>query len=126
MAAPVVAVLAGLAAEWLDFRALRVPLLTMVGLGVLGTSYAVTRGRPGMPEFLVTIGLGGLTWAGAESVYALVHVARGEMFHLDAGGPQAVQAVALIAAHGVILGLPTGLAVAILVHAIGLRRTAPR
>ncbi len=124
LAAPLVALLAGMAAEWLDFRALRVPLLLMVGFGVLGTSYAVTRGRTGPRPFVATVAIGAATWAAAETVYAIIHVAAGERFHAERFGPQWSQAAGLIAAHGLFLGAPTGIAAALMLHARFLRQRA--
>jgi hypothetical protein len=110
--APLVALLGGLAAEWLDFRELRVPLLLMVGFGVLATAYALVgaspAARPGWRPFALATLVGVATWAAVESVYAVIHVARGEQFHADRFGPQWSQAIGLIAAHGVFLGAPTG------------------
>lgn len=120
--APLAALLGGMAAEWLDFRALRVPLLLMVGLGVLATSYALTRGRTGTRPFLSAITAGAATWAAAEAVYAIIHVASGERFHAERFGPQWSQAAGLIAAHGLLLGVPTGIVAALMLHAPPLRR----
>jgi hypothetical protein len=114
LGAPVVAVLAGVAAEWLDFRALRVPLLLMVGFGVLATAYAANGGRRGWRPFVATVLIGAATWAAAQTVYAIIHTASGERFHADRFGPQWSQAIALVAAHGAFLGAPTGVAAAIM------------
>lgn len=122
LAAPLVAVLAGLAAEFLDFRALRVPLLLMVGLGVLGTSYAATQGRPGVREFAIAVAIGAATWAAAESLYVVLHVAAGEAFEAERFGPQWAQALGLIGAHGLFLGVPTGIAAGVLLHLGALAR----
>jgi hypothetical protein len=111
--APAVAVLGGMAAEWLDFRALRVPLLLMVGAGVLATAYAVNGTRRGWRPFAATVLIGAATWAGAQTLYAIIHTASGERFHADSFGPQWSQAIALIAAHGAFLGAPTGAAAAV-------------
>ena len=113
-----------MAAEWLDFRALRVPLLLMVGLGVFGTSSACTRGRTGLRPFIATVAIGAATWAAAEAVYAFIHVAAGERFHAERFGPQWSQAIGLIAAHGLFLGAPTGIAAALMLHVPLLRRRA--
>lgn len=107
--APLVALLAGLSAQWVDFQALRLPLLFMVGFGVLATAYAVLGPRRGWRPFALATLLGVATWAAAETVYAIVHVALGERFHAERFGPQWSQAIGLIAAHGVFLGAPTGL-----------------
>ncbi|MBI5289309.1 MAG: hypothetical protein HY873_10110 [Chloroflexi bacterium] len=106
--APVAALLAGMAAEWLDFRSLRVPLLLMVGFGVLATAVALNGGRRGWPAFLTATGIGFATWAGAEIVYAVIHVATGQPFDAERFGPQWSQAVMLVLAHGLFLGAPTG------------------
>ena len=126
LGAPIVALLAGTAAEWLDFRELRAPLLLMVGLGVLATAYAVNGTRGGWRPLVWTVLIGVATWAGAQGVYAIIHAASGERFHADRFGPQWSQAMALIAAHGVFLGAPTGLAAAILLRVAGLRARALR
>ncbi len=121
LGAPLAALLAGIAAEWLDFRALRVPLLAMVGLGVLATSYAISGTRAGVRPALTALITGVATWAAAETVYVGIHLARGEPFHAERFGPQPAQAVGLIAAHGLFLGAPTGLAAAALLHLPRLR-----
>jgi hypothetical protein len=124
LGAPVVVVLAGVAAEWLDFRALRVPLLLMVGFGVLATAYAANGRRRGWRPFVATVLIGAATWAGAQTVYAIIHTASGERFHADRFGPQWSQAIALVAAHGAFLGAPTGLAAAVLLW-LAARRARP-
>jgi hypothetical protein len=118
LGAPLVAVLGGLSAEWLDFRALRVPLLLMVGFGVLATAYALSGTRTGRRPFATSVLAGAATWAAAEALYCVLHVALGHRFHAGAFGPsQAVQAVGLIATHGLFLGAPTGIAAALMLHA---------
>jgi hypothetical protein len=107
-AAPAAALAAGLAAEWLDFRALRVPLLVMVGFGVVGTAAVATRGVRALRAFAIAVLAGVVTWSVAEAVYCIVHVALGERFEAERFGPQPMQALGLIAAHGVFLGAPTG------------------
>jgi hypothetical protein len=118
--APLVGLLAGIAAEWLDFRELRVPLLLMVGLGVLATAAALTGPRPGTRPgwrmFTVAVASGVATWAGAEAVYTVIHGARGESFHAERFGPQWSQALGLIAAHGLFLGAPTGAAAGLMLQ----------
>jgi hypothetical protein len=126
LGAPLVALLAGMAAEWLDFRELRAPLLLMVGFGVLGTSYAVTRTRTGVRQFVTAVAGGAATWAAAEAVYAVIHVASGERFHAERFGPQWSQAIGLIAAHGAFLGAPTGLTAALMLHAPSFVRRVRR
>jgi hypothetical protein len=189
--APVAAVLAGMAAQWLDFRELRWPLLALVGLGVLATAWALTPGREGAGgrskrrpyttahkvhagavaggrskqrpyaphevhagavaggtqrpyaaptldadgdrvagargeqrpytaggAFLLTVMLGVATWAAAETVYVLLHVALGERFEAERFGPQPAQALGLIAAHALFLGLPTGAVAGAVRHVI--------
>ena len=123
--APLVAILAGMAAEWLDFRALRVPLLLMVGFGVLATATALNRRRRGWPAFLTAIAVGSAAWAGAETVYAIIHVATGQRFDAERFGPQWSQAVILILAHGLFLGAPTGAVVGLLLQWPGLRAKGP-
>ncbi len=123
LGAPLVAVLAGLSAEWLDFRALRMPLLLMVGFGVLATAYVLSGTRAGPRPFATTVLVGAATWAAAEALYCVLHVALGHRFHADVfGSSQPVQAVGLIAAHGLFLGAPTGVAAALMLHAPSWRR----
>jgi len=118
-----VVVLGGMAAEWLDFRALRVPLLMMAGCGVLAAAWALTRGRTGVRPFFQTVAVGAATWAAIETLYVVIHLAAGERFHAERFGAQWSQAIGLIAAHGLFLGVPTGIAVAVVLHAaVRLRR----
>lgn len=117
-------VLCGMAAEWLNFRALRVPLLLLAGCGVLAAAWAITRGRAGVRPFLETVAAGAATWAAIETAYVVIHLAQGERFHADRFGAQWSQAVLLVAVHGAFIGVPTGIAVAVALHAIArLRRT---
>jgi len=116
LGAPLAALAAGMAAEWLDFRGLRVPLLLMVGVGVVATTSAVAGGRTGWRGFFIAVVTGIVTWALAQGVYSLIHVARGERFDAEQFGPQWLQAPALIAAHGIFLGLPTGVAAGAIVR----------
>jgi hypothetical protein len=117
-AAPFAAILAGMAAQWLDFRALRLPLLLLVLAGVAATSVALSRARRAAATFGVSVVVGALTWAGAQVVYTVLHVDSGEEFSFDRlGGPQPVQALGLIAAHAAFLGLPTGIAAGVAVLA---------
>jgi len=129
LGAPVVAVLAGMAAEWLDFRALRVPLLLMVGFGVLATASRLVGARAGgtfatasWRPFALAVLLGAATWAAAEGVYTIIHVVLGHQFHADRFGPQWSQAVGLIAAHGLFLGAPTGAVAGLMLQAPSLFR----
>jgi hypothetical protein len=112
--APAAAVIAGFAAEWLDFRALRYPLLLMVGAGVLGTSWALLGRRRGVGAFLMTVLLGAATWGIAEMLYAIIHAAQGETFDAERFGPQWGQALGLIGVHALFLGVPTGVATGVL------------
>jgi hypothetical protein len=114
--APVVAILGGMAAQWLDFRELRIPLLLTVGLGVLATAYAMSGTSTGWRGAFRTVLVGVATWAAIESLYAVIHVASGERFHADRFGAQPSQAIGLIAAHGLFLGAPTGLLAALLLR----------
>ena len=125
-AAPFVAVLAGMSAEWLDFRALRIPLLLLVGFGVLATAFAAGGASNGWRPFAATVLIGAGTWAAAQCVYAAIHVAAGERFEADRFGPQWSQAVALIAAHGAFLGVPTGIAAGLILRIPIFRTDASR
>lgn len=126
LAAPAAAIALGLAAEWLNFRELRILLLLTAGFGTLATSAAVLRGRRGVAAMLFAAGIGMATWGGAQVIYAVIHVALGERFDAPRFGPQPAQALALIAAHALFLGLPTGIAAGALLHAGGLRRRLGR
>ncbi|HEX5480427.1 MAG TPA: hypothetical protein VFY79_11980 [Dehalococcoidia bacterium] len=119
--APLVAILAGIGAEFLDFRALRVLFLVGVGFGVLATSFALFGTRASRRNFALTALVGVATWAGAETLYTILHPLRGEAFHAGVFGPQWSQALGLIAAHGLFLGLPTGVAAAAMLHVPWLR-----
>ena len=119
--APLVAILAGIGAEFLDFRALRVPFLFGVGFGVLATSYALFGTRGSRRNFALTALVGVATWGGAEAVYTILHPLRGESFHAGIFGPHWTQAFGLIAAHGLFLGLPTGITAAAMLHVPWLR-----
>jgi hypothetical protein len=120
----IVVMLGGMSAEWLDFRALRVPLLMMAGFGVLAAAWALTRGRTGVRPFLQTVAAGAATWAAIETLYVVIHLVAGERFHAERFGPQWSQAIGLIAAHGLFLGVPTGIAVALALHAVARLRRA--
>lgn len=120
----IVIALGGISAEWLDFRELRVPLLAMAGCGVLAAAWAITRGRTGVRPFVETVIAGAATWAAIEATYVVIHLAGGERFHAERFGPQWSQAIGLIAAHGVFLGVPTGVAVAVVLHAAARVRRA--
>ncbi len=122
-AAPAVALGAGALAQWADFQALRVPLLLFVGVGVLATAYAATSGARGWRAAAIAVAVGIGTWALAEAVYSILHVSLGERFHADRFGPQWSQAIGLIAAHGLFLGAPTGIAAALLLRLPILSRT---
>lgn len=126
LGAPGVAILAGMSAQWLDFRALRLPLLLLVGFGVLATAYAVSGLRRDWRAALTTVLIGAATWAAAQSIYAVLHVASGERFHADRFGAQWSQAIALIAAHGAFLGAPTGIVAAMILRVAAMRTPATR
>lgn len=120
--APAAALAAGLAAEWLDFRALRYPLLLTVGAGVLATAWSLFGRRPNIAALLLTVALGAATWAAAEAVYVVLHAALGGRFSFEAAGPQWAQAVLLIALHASLLGVPTGVAAALALRMIAALR----
>ncbi len=126
LASPAAAVALGCAAQWLDFRELRMALLLIGGLGTLGTSAAALHGRRGIAAALVAAGVGVATWGAAQALYALIHVALGERFDAPRFGPQPTQALALVAAHALFLGLPTGIVASALLHAGALRRRLGR
>jgi hypothetical protein len=120
--APVAAVLAGMAAQWLDFRALRQPLLILVLVGVVATTYVLADGRRGIRAFFIGFGVGFAAWAGEQLVYTSLHIASGERFTAEQFGPQWAQALVLIIAHATLLGLPTGAIAGLLLHLPPLRR----
>jgi hypothetical protein len=121
LGAPIVALLAGLAAEWLDFRALRYPLLLLVGRGVLAPAIALfARERP-LRAFALTVLVGAATWGAAETLYAILHLVQGESFDAERFGPQWRQALGLIGVHALFLGVPTGIAAGVLRNVIAAR-----
>ncbi|HZP58594.1 MAG TPA: hypothetical protein VFC53_13745 [Dehalococcoidia bacterium] len=119
LGAPVAAVLLGAGAEWLDFRELRAAFLALGVAGVTVTALALRpgawRAMPALRAALLTVALGAATWAAAEATYVALHLAQGERFHAERFGPQPAQAIGLIAAHALFLGVPTGVAAAALV-----------
>lgn len=114
--APLAAILAGMAAEWLDFRTLRYPLLLMVGAGVLSTAWALFGVERTLRAFFATVLLGAATWVAAETLYVVLHAVQGERFDMEPSVPQWAQALELIGIHGLVLGVPTGGAVAVIRH----------
>jgi hypothetical protein len=123
-----VALAAGLSAEYLDFRALRVPILLLVLAGVIASVRLLDIGRTGhrIAAVLVT---GAAAWGGAQVVYAVIHASRGRTFEFNAWPweSQASQAAGLILAHAVFLGFPTGIAASAVVEAwTWLRRRTSR
>jgi hypothetical protein len=105
------AVIVGVGGEWLDFRALRVPILLAVGVGVLAAACSFPR-RGGIVDSVRTALVGAATWGAGGVLYVIVHLARGESFDASRFGPQWSQALGLIAVHALLLGVPTGIAVA--------------
>jgi hypothetical protein len=118
LGAPLVAIVAGLAAEWLDFRALRYPILLLVGFGVLATAVALFGRERSARALLLTIVLGAATWAAAETLYVTVHAARGETFETERFASEWAKGLFLIGVHGLFLGVPTGIAAAIARHVV--------
>ena len=116
VAAPAAAVLAGVAAEWLDFRALRYPLLALMLAATTATALALPRLQDGARDAARTVLLGMVTWGAAEALYVVIHTLRGEPFDAARFGPQPAQAFGLIAVHALVLGLPTGLVAAALIR----------
>ena len=122
LAAPAAAVVAGLAAEWLDFRALRYPILLLMLAGVTATAFALTGGRAGWRAFVIAVATGVCAWAAAEALYVALHAARGERFDAERFGPQWAQALGLVGVHALVLGAPTGIAAGMLLQARALLR----
>jgi hypothetical protein len=120
LAAPIAAIIAGVSAEWLDFRALRYPLLLMVLAAVVATQCALDaqapRSRSLSGSMLRTVLLGVFTWGAAQTIYVALHVLQGERFDAPRFGPQALQALGLIAAHALFLGAPTGFAAGVILQ----------
>ncbi len=124
LSAPAAAVAAGIVSEWLDFRALRYPLLLIVLVAVVATALAVdSRGRSArglaVGDSLRTIAIGLVTWGAAESIYVAVHALRGEPFEAGRFGPQWAQAAGLIGVHALFLGMPTGVVAAMILRLRG-------
>ena len=115
------ALIVGAAGEWLDFRALRAPILLAVGVCVLAAACSI-RTRGSARDFLRTAVIGAATWGAGGTLYAIIHVVRGESFDASRFGPQWSQALGLIGVHALLLGLPTGIAVAALMQAYRWRR----
>jgi hypothetical protein len=115
------ALIVGVGGEWLDFRALRVPILLVVGICVLAAACSFSP-RGGVGDFVRTSLVGAATWGTGGVLYAIIHVARGESFDASRFGPQWSQALGLIAVHALLLGLPTGIAVASAMQAYRWRR----
>ena len=93
----------------LDFRELRVPFLLGVGFGVLATSSPCPGCCAARRAFVRAPSLVGIaTWGGRPGVYARHPAARASGFDADRFGPQWAQALGLIAAHALFLGLADG------------------
>ena len=115
------ALIVGAGGEWLDFRALRVPILLAVGLCLLAAVCSVPA-RGGIRDFVRTSVVGAATWGTGGVLYVMIHVARSESFDASRFGPQWSQALGLIVVHALLLGLPTGIGVAALMQAYRWRR----
>jgi hypothetical protein len=122
LAAPAAALATGMAAEWLDFRALRYPILALMFVAVLATAWAATTGHGRLRIAVIAIGVGIAAWAAAETVYVVLHAARGEEFGFDRFDSQPARALGLIAVHALFLGVPTGVAAALALQLLWLRR----
>ena len=122
LGAPAAAVVAGMAAQWLDFNALRYPLLLMVLAGVTATSYAITGGRAGVRAFASAVLVGVATWGAAETLYVIVHAALGQSFEAERFGAQWTQALGLIVVHALALGAPTGVVAGVVLQIAALAR----
>jgi hypothetical protein len=117
LAAPVAAIVVGVAAEWLDFRALRYPILLAMLAGVATTAAAIEKApASSLASFSRAVALGALTWGAAESLYAVLHVLGGEPFDADRFGPQWAQALGLVAVHATVLGIPTGVVAGVILR----------
>ena len=115
LAAPLAPLATGIAAEWLDFRALRYPILLLMFTGVTATAIALTQ-SPSRTTLVAlrALALGVLAWAAAETVYVIIHAARGTPFDAERFGPQWAQALGLIGVHALALGAPTGVVAALM------------
>lgn len=109
---PVVAAafVAGALSAFTDFRALREPILVMMVIAVALSAASLVRDKRGWRPFLTALALGPAAWAGAQVVYVLLQAIRGEPLEADRFGPQWAQALGLIGAHALFLGVPTGAA----------------
>jgi hypothetical protein len=121
--APAAAIAAGLFSSLTEFREWQELILVMMVAGAAAGAVGLAGDRDGRRLALTALALGPAMWAGAQVVYVAVQLVQGDPFEADRFGPQWVQAVGLIAAHAVFLGVPTGLAAALLV--LGWRRWAP-
>jgi hypothetical protein len=92
-----------------------------MGLAVLATAWAVTGGMRGWRAFFVAVGVGVGAWGLAQIVYVIAHVVAGETFDAERFGPQWAQALGLIVAHGLFLGVPTGAIAGLLLNLPPLR-----
>lgn len=123
VAATAAAITTGLLSALTEFRDWRELILVMMVAGAAMGAVGVHRGPSNRRLALTAFLLGPGMWALAQVVYVLVQLGRGEPFDADRFGPQWSQALGLIAAHAVFLGIPTGAAAAVLV--LGWRRFAP-
>src|SRR4051812_8624134 len=85
----------GAGAEWLDFRALRVPILLVVGLCARAAPAPFPK-RGGLRDMLRTSLIGAATWGAGGLLYVTIHVARGESFDAARFGAQWSQSLGLI------------------------------
>src|SRR2546430_1354127 len=104
-----------------DSRALPVTSMTVDGLMVLVAACSFSR-RDGVHDLVRTSVVGAGTWGIGGGLYVIIRVARGESFDASRFGPQWSQAIGLSAVHALLLGLPTGIAVAALMQAYRWRR----
>jgi hypothetical protein len=121
LAAPLMATTAGLMSHWWDPRQ---ALLLPMGLAVLATAWAMSSGRHGWFLFFLSVGVGAAAWGFAQTVYVCAHALAGEPFDAERFGPQGAQAIGLIAAHALFLGVPTGAVAGLLLNLPPLRSSS--
>jgi hypothetical protein len=96
-------------------------LLLPVGLAILATSFVLADGRRGWRTWLQSVLVGAVTWAGAQVVYVFAHIVAGVPLDAERFGPQWAQALGLIVAHAVFLGIPSGAVAGLLLNIPPLR-----
>ena len=84
----------------------------------------MSSGTRGWFTFFRSVGVGAATWGLAQTVYVCAHVVAGEPFDAERFGPQWSQAIGLIVAHALFLGIPTGAVAGLLLNLPPLRSSS--